>query len=285
MKILKIAAIALLGLSVAACSKVTSGHVGVKVQLLGTEKGVGPEELGPGRYWIGPNEELHIFPTFVQNYVWTKDPAEGSPNDESIKFQDVDGLKLSADVGISYRIDPTKVSSIFQKYRRGVDEITDTFLRNMVRDALNEFSSVQKVDYIYGKGKSALMNDVEARVKEEVEAIGILIEGIYWASEITLPQAVEDGLNMKIAATQKAQQLANEVAGAESEADKKIARARGEAESIRAVADAEAYANETVSKSLTPELIEYEAVKSWDGVLPKFMGGDGPTPFLDVTPQ
>lgn len=70
----------------AACSKVPAGHVGVKVYLLGSDKGVEQEELGVGRYWIGVNEELNIFLTYLQNYVWTKTVDEGSPTDESFIF-------------------------------------------------------------------------------------------------------------------------------------------------------------------------------------------------------
>ncbi len=63
------------------CSKVPAGNVGIKVYLLGKSKGVDTEELPVGRYWIGINEELYKFPTFTQNYVWTKNINEGSIND------------------------------------------------------------------------------------------------------------------------------------------------------------------------------------------------------------
>ena len=106
-----------------ACSKVPAGYVGVKVNLYGTSKGVQAEELAVGRYWIGMNEELYTFPTFTQNYVWTRSTTEGSPNDESISFQTNEGVVVNTDVGISYHINSKKVTDIFQKYRKGIDEI------------------------------------------------------------------------------------------------------------------------------------------------------------------
>ena len=98
--------------------KVPAGYVGVKVFLLGTKKGVNSKELGVGRYWIGINEELYKFPTFTQNYTWTASKNEGSKDNESILFQTREGLTVGADIGVSYHIDPTKVSSIFEKYRK-----------------------------------------------------------------------------------------------------------------------------------------------------------------------
>ena len=51
------------------CAKVEAGYVGVRVNLLGGNKGVDSEVLGVGRYWIGWNQELYLFPTFQQTYI------------------------------------------------------------------------------------------------------------------------------------------------------------------------------------------------------------------------
>jgi regulator of protease activity HflC (stomatin/prohibitin superfamily) len=276
-------AVLMLG-TVAACSTVPAGNVGVKVYLLGGSKGVDSEELGVGRYWIGPNEQLYVFPTFMQNYVWTKDPNEGSSNDESISFQTADGMTANADVGISYSIDPTKVTKIFQTYRRGVDEITDTFLRNMVRDALVKEASNKPIEYVYGAGKADLMASVQKDVADQVNEIGIKIDKIYWIGEIRLPQTVIESINNKNAATQMAQQRQNEVAQATAEAQKKVAEAKGEADSILLKAQAQAQANKILAESLTAEFVHYEALQKWDGKLPT-MTGSSAIPFIDVTKQ
>lgn len=282
MKLRNIALMALLVGSAAACSKVPAGHVGVKVFLLGGSKGVDSEELGVGRYWIGMNEELYLFPTFMQNYTWTRDVAEGSQNDESLSFQTADGMTANADIGISYSIDPTKVTVIFQKYRRGVGEITDTFLRNMVRDALVKEASNKNIEYVYGAGKAELIASVQKNVAEQVAPIGIKIEKIYWIGDIRLPPTVIDSINAKNVATQKAQQRQNEVAQAKAEADKRIEEARGEAESLLRVAEAQAKANKILAESLTSEFVQYQAITKWNGELPKFTGSAA-VPFIDVS--
>jgi regulator of protease activity HflC (stomatin/prohibitin superfamily) len=278
----RIAIGAALLLSVTACTDVPAGNVGIKVFLLGGDKGVDTEVLGVGRYWIGMNEELYIFPTFMQNYVWTKSVDEGSPTDESISFQTADGMTANADIGISYSLDPEKISVIFQTYRRGVDEITDTFLRNMVRDALVKQASNKPIEYVYGAGKAELIAAVQKDVAEQVNAIGIKIDKIYWIGEIRLPPVVLDSINNKNAATQMAQQRQNEVAQAKAEADKKIEDARGTAESILRVAEAQSKANKILAESLTTEFVQYEALQKWDGKLPTTMVPGQATPFISV---
>ncbi|EGQ8536159.1 TPA: SPFH domain-containing protein [Vibrio parahaemolyticus] len=271
-------------LTMTGCSKITAGHVGIKVNLLGGDKGVQAEEVGVGRYWVGMNEELYSFPTFSQNYVWTASETEGSENDESISFQTIEGLAVNADVGITYRIDPTKVSKIFEKYRRGVDEITDVYLRNMVRDALVEKASIMGIENVYGAGKAELMNDVEKSVSDNVADIGIIIEKIYWIGEMRLPKQIVQNINDKIAATQKAQQRKNEVAQSKAEADKKIEEARGTAESIKLKAKAESEAITLRGEALrsNPEVLQLEAVNKWNGVTPVYIGTNAPLPFLSV---
>lgn len=276
--------LALMVLGVSACSKVPSGYRGVKVYLLGGSKGVDVEELGVGRYWIGINEDLYLFPVFTQNQIWTKEATEGSPNDDSISFQDKDGLVISTDIGLSYHIAENKVASVFQKYRKGVDEITAIYLRNMVRDAFVIEAGKMGVQDIYGSKKGELLENVEARVKKQVEDIGIIIERIYLVGDMRLPGTVMAALNAKITATQNAQARENELREAEAAAKKVIAAADGDAKARMLKAKAEAEANRIVAASITPELVRYETVKRWDGVLPKFAGG-GVVPMLDVAAE
>ncbi|MBE0438092.1 MAG: prohibitin family protein [Methylomicrobium sp.] len=269
--------------SVTGCSKVPAGHAGIKVYLLGGSKGVDYEQLGVGRYWIGINEELYLFPTFTQNYTWTKSSAEGSRNDESIPFQTREGLVVDADVGISYRIEPSSVPKVFEKYRRGIDEITSVFLRNMVRDGLVKAASTRPIESVYGSGKTDLIAEVEVEVRNQVADLGIVIERLYWIGELRLPPTVVRALNSKIEATQKAAQRQNEVAQAKAEADKMIEAARGEAESRLAVARAEAEAIEVKGRALrdNPGVIKLNTIDKWDGKLPHYMTGDS-VPILNL---
>lgn len=272
----------LLTLNACEVRKVTAGNVGVKVYLLGGEKGVESEEVGVGRYWLSVNEDLFIFPTFTQNYTWTKDPTEGSPNDESISFGTLEGMSVNSDIGITYRIDPTMVHSVFQKYKRGVDEITDTFLRNMVRDALVEQASTRPIESIYGAGKKDLMDSVEASVISQVEDIGIIVEKVYWIGKLWLPPSVNASINLKLEANQKAQMRRNEVAEAAAAADKKIQEARGKSESILLVATAEATAINLKGEALrkNPEILRLKAIETWNGTLPRVTGEV--IPFLGI---
>ena len=151
----------------------------------------------------------------------------------------------------------------------------------MVRDAFVSASSSREVESVYGVGKNELITEVEQNVREQTSDIGIIIEKIYFIGDLRLPDTVIAAINSKIEATQKAQQRENELREAEAEAKKVVAKAEGEAESTLTVAKAEAEAIRLKSAALTPQIVQYEAIQKWDGMLPKF-SGSGVVPFINV---
>ena len=284
-------------------STVEPGYRGIKVNLLG-QHGVEQKPIGVGRYIIGINQKIYKFPVFQQNYIWD--------NNASITFQSKEGLDVSGDFGISYSLVADSVPAIFQKYRRGIDEITNIFLRNMVRDALNTTASHMPIESIYGVHKRDLLMKVDSMVSRQTKRYGITIDRIYTIGELHLPGSIESAINAKLEANQRAQQSQNEVKAVEAEANKRIAKSKGEAESrvieakaiadsqvieakaaadvirIKAAADAEATrltstaqaeANQKLSKSMNKDLIQYRSVDRWDGKLPQISGQN--TPFVN----
>lgn len=262
-------AITSLACILAGCSKVPAGYQGVIVNLYGSNKGVNEKSVGVGRYWVGVNEELFKFPTFLQNYTWTKD-TENSNADESITMQTSEGLSINTDVGITYSIKPENVVKVFQKYRLGVEEITNTFLRNMVRDAMNQISSTMSVEQLYGNGKEAFITKVNQIVKAEAAEDGIDVDKVYLIGSFRLPQTVIDSINAKIQAAQNAMKVENEVATAKAEAQKTVIQAQAQAD-----------ANTIVNKSLTPQYLQYQMLQKWNGKLPMVSGGNA-TPLISI---
>lgn len=260
----------------AACSKVPAGNVGVKFDLYGGDRGVTGEVVGPGKYWLGWNEEMYLFPTFSQNYTW----ALTKGNNESISFQDKEGINLNADIGISYYIEADKADLVFQKYRKGVDELTDIVLRNMTRDALNRHASTMDAEKIFGSDKTQLMTTVQADIAAQVKPLGIIIEKMYWIGSIRLPETLTTAINAKQSAVQKAQQRENELQTAAAQAQIEREKARGEADALVITAEGQAKANRLVAESLSDRLVEYKAIQTWDGKLPQVSGGA--TPFVDL---
>ena len=263
---------------VASWQRVETGHVGIRVYLLGNERGIDAEVLGVGRHFIGWQQELYQYPTFVQNYVWTAaGEDETSPNNESITFQDNQGLEINADIGIEFTIDGSKAHLLFQEYRRGVPEIVDGPLYNRVRDSLARHAGGMSVEDIYGQRKQELMDRVFTDVRDAVADQGIIVRRVNLLGAMRLPRNVLDALNAKIEATQRAQQRENEVAEAIAAANKAREEARGvaDAQLLRAQAEAEAIRIRGEALRENAALVELTLAERWDGKLPNYYVGGG----------
>lgn len=260
-------------LALAACSKVPAGYRGVIVNLYGSGKGVSETSVGVGRYYLGWNSELYLFPTFLQNYSWK--------DDQAITMQTSEGLSIKTDAGITYSIRPDNVVKVFIKYRLGIEEITNTFLHNMVRDAMNEVASTMSVEQIYGNQKELFITKVNQIVKHEALENGIEVDKIYLVGSFELPSTVIGSINSKIQASQNAMKVENEVATARAEAQKTIVEAEAKGRQILINAESQAKANKILAESLTAEFVQYQAILRWDGKLPT-MTGSNAIPFINV---
>ena len=61
-------------------------------------------------------------------------------------------------------------------------------------------------------------------------------------------------------------------------------KAAGQAKAITGLAEAQAKANELLSRSITATLVQYEIAKKWDGKLPTYSGGGTPMIQLPAKP-
>lgn len=263
-------------LCLAGCERVPPGYVGIMVNTLGDDKGVEEDVLEVGRYFTGWGKELYTFPIFQQTYNWTAE------NHEAITFQSSDGVVISGDFAITYQIDPKRVPIVFQTYRRGVDEITNGPLRNAVRDSLQKFSSGMTSEQVYASKKTELLNDVTENVKKQVGPLGIEIDSISAISNFVLPDAIVTSINNKIIANQNAEAKRNEVATEEAQQDINRVKAEGDAAAQIARANGTAQANKIVAQSLTPELVQYDLIQKWDGVMPQVTGGGGISTLINL---
>lgn len=252
---------------------VPAGYVGVRVNLY-ADKGVDNEVVGTGRYFLGVNEQLYRFPTFNQLISY----------EEPFTFQTSDAMDVRARVGVEYNIAPEKAATIFQTYRKGIEDITEINLRQYISDALIKHAAAMDINELTQGGKTALLDGVLKELRGKLDPVGIRVVKLSWVTDLIYPEQVKESINAKIEATQRALLRENEVAQSKAEAQKRIEEARGIAESTRLRAQAEADAIAIKARALrdNPDVIQLNAIEKWDGKLPQMMTADAPMPLINV---
>ncbi len=273
-------------------ARVDASHVGIRVQLAGSTRGVSDIPVVTGWVFYNPlTEQLVMFPTSVQNVVWTKDPHEGNPHDESITFSSAEGANINADIGLSFHIEPSMAPHLYLRFRKNdLQELANGYVRNAVREAFNVVASKMPVQEIYGAGKAQVVADVTKRLQDQLGKDGFIIDQLTINGALRLPESVAAAINKALEQKQQAIQAQNRVAQVEAEARQALAqaegqanaareRARGEADARLITARAEARSNLLLRRSMSPQVMQYRALEKWNGKLP-VMNGNGALPML-----
>lgn len=260
------------------CDRVEPGEVGILVNKTGDNKGVG-EVVGVGRQWTGWNTNLYTFPTFKQMKSY----------DDPFYFQMSDGTTIGYRVGVAYKVEPTKVKDVFQTYRKGVDDITDTDLKQKIADSLNRFASRMTTDQFIDGGKTDLIQNALKDIQSEMSPIGIDVISLSYLDKPEYPPTVINSINAKVTANQTTLQREQEVKQTEAEANMARAKAQGEADSVKIKAQGDADAIEIKARAMSnsiqflPYMIQMQTVEKWNGQGPATsMGGYAPVPTFNV---
>jgi regulator of protease activity HflC (stomatin/prohibitin superfamily) len=177
---------------------------------------------------------------------------------------------------MNFHIAPAYVNDLYQKV--GLD-----FADKVIDPAFNDFVKEVVPTYPIGEilpQRQEIRERAMKKLGDNLSRYHIIVDDIYFAN-ISFSPAYEGAIEAKQVAQQQVQTQKQVLAQREIEAQQKVATAKGEAESILVVAQGQAKANDALSKSITPILVQYKGIEKWTGVLPQVSGGA--VPFVDLS--
>jgi len=250
------------------------GHVGIVIHRGGG--GVDPTPLGPGFHVRNPlMTQINEYPTFMQTLVLTQTTSEGSPNNDEINVNSVEGQPLSLDISMSFALRPEKVPALYQTFRTDVQTISHGFIKQAIRQSLQEVVGNEEIAQILGPKKAEAVNRTQALLQKRLDPYGIDVKQ-FTLNEFRAPKAVMDAISLKNVMQQQALTAQNELQKNTFQAQGDSIKAAGRAKAILTEAEAQAKANELLSRSITGSLVQYEMAKRWNGQMPQVTGGAMP---------
>ena len=240
------------------CERIDAGHVGVKVDMYGSGKGVNDVTEVTGWVFYNPvSSKIYEFPTFIQHKEYK--------GENSFVVNSKDGSEFSVSPIMNYSVQREKVPAIFAKYRRSLPEIEEGFLKTAVYDAFRLATNKYTADGLIGN-REVFEVEVRRLLENQLLKEGFVIN--QFTSNLEYPDSFKNAINAKNNAVQKALMAENRVKQAEAEAKIKVATAEGDAESTLTRARAEAEANRLKQATLTPLLIQQQWIEAWKGNVP-----------------
>jgi regulator of protease activity HflC (stomatin/prohibitin superfamily) len=176
---------------------------------------------------------------------------------------------------MNFHIDPMYVNDLYQKV--GLD-----FADKVIDPAFNDFVKEVVPTYPIGEilpKREEIRQRAMKKLGDNLARYHIIVDDIYFAN-IRFSREYEGAIEAKQVAQQQVETQKQVLAQREIEAQQKVASAKGEAESIQVVAMGQAKANEAISRSISPILVQYKGVEKWNGILPQVSGGA--VPIIDL---
>lgn len=253
---------------------VNPGYVGIVIHRAGG--GVDRTPLGPGLHLRNPlTTGIEEYPVFMQTLVLTKTSTEGSHYNDEINVNSKEGQPLSLDVSMSFELDPDKTPALYSTFRRDIGSIQHGYVKQAIRQALQEVLGNEEVAAVIGPKKAEAVNETQQLLSQRLSQYGIVVKQ-FTINELRAPQAVIEAINQKNVMQQQALTAQNELQKNQFQAQGDSIKAAGQAKAILAVAEAQSKANDLLSRSLTANLVQYEMAKRWDGKMPQVSGASMP---------
>ncbi|MGN6638457.1 MAG: prohibitin family protein [Mucilaginibacter sp.] len=223
---------------------VEPGEVGVQT-LFGK---VQDHVLESGLNVINPLVEVVPFNIQTQNYTMSGVSSEGSKQgDDAIRVLSSDGLEVTIDLSVLYKVNPEKAPFILQNI--GVsyeDKIVRPVARTAIRDNAVNYQAVD----LYSTKRQEFQDRITRTIEQSFARNGLQLQQIL-VRNITLPASVKASIESKIQAEQDAQKMQFVLQKERQEADRKRVEAQG-------IADYQ----KIISTQLSDKQLQYEYIKA-----------------------
>jgi regulator of protease activity HflC (stomatin/prohibitin superfamily) len=251
---------------------VESGQVGIKV----TTGKYTEEPLRPGFHlYIPVFQKVILVDTKVRlmNYKTIEEMSgfdSGIRINPAISILDARGLPVSIELTVQYRLTADGAPNTIANWGLSwEDKIINPVVRDIVRNVVGTYTAEElptKRNEIAVKIQDGIQTEIDA-----LEGKPVLLQSVQ-LREIVLPQKIKEQIERVQIANQESERVKYEVLRTKQEAEKRAAKAigdaqanrieaKGRADAVTIEAKAQAAANKAIAQSLTPNLLKMQQIE------------------------
>jgi regulator of protease activity HflC (stomatin/prohibitin superfamily) len=237
--------------------RIDAGNKGLKVNLVGSERGVSNYQYKTG--WVFYNswtEQVKEFPLFQQHIEYDEQQVITKG-----------GFSATIKPSFNYSLREDAIGDMFVNLRLNIKEIEKGWLKNAIVSSVNDVANRWEVDAIFNQREqfeAAIIAECNKRVQKWFQVSQL-------RTNIIPPQSLQAAIESKTKAVQEAQAAMQRKLVAEAEAQEKIAIAKGDSAKVIINANAEALSMKIKQREITPLYVEFIKSQKWDGKLPTTM--------------
>lgn len=247
--------------------KIDAGHKGLKINLVGNQRGVSSYQYKTG--WVVYNswtEQVLEFPTYQQHIEY---------EDQGVILKG--GFSATIKPTFNYSLREDAIGDMFVNLRKDIKEVEQGWLKNAIIGAVNDVANTWEVDSIFNHRQafeSAIVLECNHRLSKWFNVSQL-------RTNIVPPESLQEAIISKTKAIQQAEAAEQQALTAIAEGKRKVAVARADSAETIINAQAAALSMKIKQRELTPIYVEYIKAQTWNGVLPTTVAGGSGT-FLNI---
>lgn len=211
-------------------------------------------------------EGLYFYNLFSSNIYEIDCKTQNVSFEFDTYTKDVQQAKIN--FSVNYSVDLNNAHTLFKEIGRGYQtKVIQPKVVQAVKDVVGKWEADALVANREKATSEILTLLTESLSKNHILVQNVVIENIEYSPQF------EKAIEEKQIATQDAIKAKNKTKQIEEEAKQKVLSAKAEAESMRIRSQA---------LSQNQNLVAYEAVQKWNGVLPVNIYGSAPIPFINT---
>ncbi|MEO8887041.1 MAG: prohibitin family protein [Mucilaginibacter sp.] len=236
--------VVVLGLLLSAVKIIQPGKVGVQTLFGKVQDNV----IESGLHVINPLFDITTFDIQTQNYTMSAVNNEGQKEgDDAIRVLSSDGLEVTIDISVLYKVNPSKAPYIYQNIGEDyIEKIVRPVTRTAIRDNAVNYQAVD----LYSVKRQEFQSKITQTIEQSFSKRGLELQQVL-VRNIALPASVKASIESKINAEQDAQKMQFVLQKERQEADRKRVEAQG-------IADYQ----KILSTGLSDKQLQYEAIKA-----------------------
>lgn len=229
------------------------------------------------KHWMGdwkPSATLIVVERKPVSRSWESGDSTATSANKAIFGETADQIGIYVGMNCTAMIEEKDAAKFLYRYNNTpLESVIDTDIKKLVEDRFN-IETAKYTSTELGAKKGEIMEAVKEYVIPYFEEYGITItvlgmkEGVSYEND-----EIQKAIDAKFASEQ-------ELVIQQNKNDANIAKAEAEAQAMIMLAEAEAKANDLLSQSMTPALLEKMYYEKWNGELP-YIYGDS-TPIINV---
>ncbi|WP_322487748.1 prohibitin family protein [Chloroflexus sp.] len=213
------------------------------------------------------DEGLHFRMPFITSVTVVEVRTQRYESNSSAASRDLQ--TVTTQVVINYRPDATQVDRLVREI--GVDyerRVVDPAIQEAIKAATARFTAEELITR-----RPEVSDLILSVLSERLMPRGVIVENVS-ITDFNFSPEFARAIEAKQVAEQDALRAARELERARIEAQQQVARAEAEAKARLEIARAEAESLRLLGEVVSPQLLQLRFIERWDGIMPRFIGGD-----------